>query len=180
MVWKKIVRPEPIEAYFCTPPDLWSKDQELLHKAWLIRRKAYAPYSHYQVGAAVRCVGGGEHVGCNVEICTLTEGVHAEQAAIVAAVVAAGPSSRVDAVAIVGAHERVFPPNPADDRDWPDLDEVDDLSWAGVPCGHCLQIINEFKIGPEARLIGYHSRGVVSVVRFADALPFAFDPKDIE
>jgi cytidine deaminase len=181
MAWKRIVRPEPVVAEFCVPPDLKAEDRRLLHKAWLIRPHAYAPYSHYKVGAAVRPVIGRETVGCNVEINTYTEGVHAEQAAVVAAVGAARSACVIDTVAIVAAHERVFPRDPTDDSsDWPGLDEVEDLSWASVPCGHCLQIINEFKVGPETRLIGYLPNGVVSVVRLGDALPFSFDPEAIE
>ncbi|MEA3248904.1 MAG: cytidine deaminase [Patescibacteria group bacterium] len=178
MAWKTIVRPEPIEAKFCVPPDLSSEDRNLLFAAWRRRPRARAPYSHYKVGAAVRTVSGEIFSGCNVEINTYTEGTHAEQAAIVSAVGEAEGDMRVRTVAIVAAHERVQPPNPIQGDGWPDLDEVD-LSWAGAPCGHCLQIINEFKVGPDTRLISYLPGGIVSIVRFGDALPFSFDPADI-
>ncbi|MCG2812510.1 MAG: cytidine deaminase, partial [Candidatus Aminicenantes bacterium] len=43
------------------------KKEELLAAARKAREKAYAPYSHFHVGAAVLGASGGIYSGCNVE-----------------------------------------------------------------------------------------------------------------
>ncbi len=42
-------------------------DKKLIHKAKIASKKAYAPYSKYKVGAAIKCKNGKIFVGCNVE-----------------------------------------------------------------------------------------------------------------
>ena len=54
-----------------------------------VRENAYAPYSKFQVGAAIRAASGTVYVGCNVENAAYPEGTCAEAGAI-AAMVAAG------------------------------------------------------------------------------------------
>lgn len=171
-----------IRADFMIPPEMELEDRELLRRAYLIRGNAYAPYSCFRVGAAVRSASGKIYVGCNVEVCSYSQTTHAEQSAVSRMVACEGPKARVVAVAVVAAQGGERPPDPncaADWTGWPNLDEVNDLSWASAPCGHCLQTLNEFRIGPKVRLIGYHPSGVVSIVALGDALPFAFVPEDI-
>ena len=52
------------------------------------RENAYAPYSQFKVGAAVRSRSGTVHVGCNVENVAYPEGTCAEAGAIAAMVAA--------------------------------------------------------------------------------------------
>ena len=61
----------------------------LLQSATDVRLRAYAPYSRFQVGAALRATSGAVHVGCNVENVAYPEGTCAEAGAI-AAMIAAG------------------------------------------------------------------------------------------
>jgi cytidine deaminase len=63
--------------------------------------RAYAPYSRFKVGAAVRGGGGGVYSGCNVENAAYPAGTCAEEAAI-AAMVAAG-ESRIAEVLVIGS-----------------------------------------------------------------------------
>ena len=63
--------------------------ETLLKAATAVRDNAYAPYSHFKVGAAVRGASGRIYQGCNVENAAYPEGTCAEAGAI-AAMVAAG------------------------------------------------------------------------------------------
>jgi cytidine deaminase len=88
-------------------------------------RNAYAPYSHFRVGAAILTSNGRVFLGCNVENASYGMTNCAERTAIFAAIAAMGPKTEVRAVAVVNDH--------------------------GVPCspcGACRQVIYEF--GPDA------------------------------
>jgi len=61
----------------------------LLEQATKVRLNAYAPYSRFKVGAAIRSTSGAVHLGCNVENVAYPEGTCAEAGAI-AAMIAAG------------------------------------------------------------------------------------------
>ena len=61
----------------------------LLDAATAVRLNAYAPYSRFKVGAAIRATSGTVHTGCNVENVAYPEGTCAEAGAI-AAMIAAG------------------------------------------------------------------------------------------
>jgi hypothetical protein len=52
--------------------------------ALMVRERAYAPYSRFKVGAALRSPSGAVHVGCNVENVAYPEGTCAEAGAIAA------------------------------------------------------------------------------------------------
>lgn len=74
--------------------------QALLEAARAARLRAYAPYSRFQVGAAVLDDQGRIHAGCNVENAAYPEGVCAEASALSAMVLAG--STRARAVVVVG------------------------------------------------------------------------------
>ena len=94
--------------------------QALLTAARAVRRQAHAPYSRFQVGAAVLDEGGRIHAGCNVENASYGLTICAERNAVAAAVAAGAKSLR--AVAVV-TRER-HPP--------------------ATPCGACRQVLAEF------------------------------------
>jgi cytidine deaminase len=93
--------------------------QQLLDAARAARLKAYAPYSHYLVGAAVLDDQGRIHTGCNVENAAYPEGVCAEAGALSAMVLAGSTKAR--AVLVVGTGG----------------------AWV-TPCGGCRQKLREF------------------------------------
>lgn len=91
----------------------------LVFAAREVREKAYAPYSRFQVGAALRTKSGQIFCGCNVENLSFGLTVCAERAAVFAAV-AAG-ETQFEAIAVVA-------------------DSVQPVT----PCGACRQVLAEF------------------------------------
>jgi len=119
----------------------------LVRSAAAVRKKAYAPYSDFRVGAAV-LAGGRVHVGCNVENASYGLTVCAERAAVAGAV-AAG-ARRLSAVAVASG---TTPPTP--------------------PCGMCLQTLAEFG-GPELPVILVGKGGAREETTLGALLPKAF------
>lgn len=111
------------------------------------RRRAYAPYSRFKVGAAVQA-GGAIHAGCNVENASYGLTVCAERAAVVAAV-AAG-ARRLEAVAVASGTAEPTP-----------------------PCGMCLQTLAEFA-GPELPVVLAGARGALVRTTLGELLPRGF------
>ena len=58
----------------------------LIRQAQEVQEKAYAPYSNYQVGAALLGASGRVYTGCNVENAVYPETICAERAAVVKAI----------------------------------------------------------------------------------------------
>jgi cytidine deaminase len=92
--------------------------QELIARAREVADRAYAPYSHFRVGAAVQDANGVSYVGCNVENASYGLTVCAERNAIFAAV-AAGAARPFSAIAVTC------------------------LDGACSPCGACRQVMAE-------------------------------------
>lgn len=124
-----------------TQPDL-----ALLAFAREIQSKAYAPYSGFQVGAAVYA-SGEIFQGVNVENAAYGSTLCAERGAIMAAV-AAGFTD-IDAIAVVGDSEAPT-----------------------APCGSCRQVMAEFN--PTMRVIMGGRTDEVRVVSLEELLPEAF------
>jgi len=97
----------------------------LLRAAEGAMKNAYAPYSNFQVGAAILTAKGDVFVGCNVENASYGMTNCAERTAIFSAIAESGPDLDIRAVAVVN-HKGV----------------------PCSPCGACRQVIYEF--GPEA------------------------------
>ena len=81
---------------------------DLLAAATDVRENAYAPYSHFKVGAAVRGRSGAVYAGCNVENAAYPEGTCAEAGAI-AAMVAAGETELTEVAVIADCPDPVSP-----------------------------------------------------------------------
>jgi homotetrameric cytidine deaminase len=115
--------------------------------------RAYAPYSHFHVGVALRDETGALHSGSNVENGAYPQGNCAEASAIGALVTAGG--HRIEEAVVMGDTELI------------------------VPCGGCRQRLSEFAdadtpihlAGPE---------GVRKTVTLADLLPYAFDLEEAQ
>ena len=120
----------------------------LLLAATAVRAHAYAPYSRYKVGAAIRAGSGAVYVGCNVENVAYPEGTCAEAGAI-AAMVAAG-ETRIDEVCVIADSPAPVP-----------------------PCGGCRQKIAEFA-AQDVRVTMHTTDGASNTMTVADLLPGLF------
>jgi cytidine deaminase len=89
-------------------PKKWIELMSLVDAARLVRENAYAPYSNFQVGAAIRSASGVVYTGVNVENAAYPEGTCAEAGAI-AAMVAAGETKLVEVAVIAGSRLPVSP-----------------------------------------------------------------------
>ncbi len=126
----------------------------LIDAALAARRQAYAPYSNFQVGAALRCADGSLHTGCNVENAAYPQGVCAEAGAISAMVLSGGREITELVVAAGG-------PGPC------------------TPCGGCRQKIREFA-RPEAVIVMVDEHGTPLLRSTLLALlPHAFGPASL-
>jgi cytidine deaminase len=119
----------------------------LVAAARAARRRAYAPYSRFRVGAAVRA-GGVVHAGCNVENASYGLTVCAERNAVGAAALAG--ARRIEAVAVASG---TSPPTP--------------------PCGACLQVLAELG-APETPVLLAGPRGAPLRTTLGELLPRAF------
>lgn len=125
------------------------QDGALLEAARAVREMAYAPYSSFKVGAAVRGASGRIYAGCNVENVAYPEGTCAEAGAI-AAMVAAGETRLTEVCVIAGAAA----PTP--------------------PCGGCRQKLAEFGAGDVPVLLATIT-GVTQATTIAALLPGRFE-----
>ena len=83
-----------------------TESDDLLAAAIAVRERAYAPYSKFAVGAAIRTARGTIYSGCNVENASYPEGWCAETSAI-AAMVGAGESMIAEVVVCAADHRQV-------------------------------------------------------------------------
>lgn len=120
-----------------------------LHKlAKLAQSRAHAPYSRYNVGAAILTTDGRTFAGCNVENASFPEGWCAETSAIAHMVMDGG--GRIAEVAVI-------------------CDAVDAIT----PCGGCRQRLSEFgTAGTKVHLCD--QEGVLETVTLGDLLPRSF------
>jgi len=116
--------------------------------------KAYAPYSNFSVGAAIRNTSGNIIAGCNVENAAYPAGTCAEAGAI-AAMVAAG-ETKISDIAIVGVKS-----NPC------------------YPCGACRQRIFEFSDTATRVHLRDGATGEAITHSIDTLLPHAFGPRDL-
>jgi cytidine deaminase len=116
------------------------------------RRRAYAPYSNYQVGAALRTRSGRIYTGCNVENAAYPTSMCAERIAIFKAV--SEGETEFEVIAVVT-------PN------------------GGTPCGGCRQVLAEFGLDTVVLIADGEGR-LVQETTVSGLLPGAFTPRDLK
>ena len=128
-------------------------DDALFAAARSAMEQAYAPYSEFSVGAAIRGAQGGIYAGCNVENAAYPQGCCAEASAI-SAMVLAGERAIAE-VCVISAGPALV-----------------------TPCGGCRQRLREFAAdhvpihvcGPD---------GLRKTVTLGELLPLAFGPDNL-
>ena len=132
---------------------------DLFAVALAVRERAYAPYSTFKVGAAIRGASGEIYAGCNVENAAYPQGACAEAGAI-AAMVAAG-ERRIAEVAVLG---------------W--TDARPHAPGLTTPCGGCRQRLREF--APlTARIHVFGPEGLRQTFALEELLPASFGPENL-
>ena len=125
-------------------------EQDLIKAAIDAREKAYAPYSNFQVGAAVESESGDIYIGCNVESASYGLTVCAERVAIWKGI--SRGEKRFKRIAVVVDTEELTP-----------------------PCGVCRQIIWEFC--GDVPVVLSNLNGKTETIQMSELLPRAFDSK---
>jgi cytidine deaminase len=134
-------------------PTFMDAIDELFRAALAARKNAYAPYSRFSVGAAIRSASGAIYSGANVENAAYPAGTCAEAGAI-AAMIGAGERQIAEILVIADSAEPI------------------------MPCGACRQRIFEFAT-KDAKVHSANLTGVRKSVLFAELFPHAFGPENL-
>ena len=134
--------------------------KELVEAALEARERAYAPYSHFKVGAALLTGSGKVYKGCNIENAAYSPGNCAERTAVFKAV--SEGEKEFLAIAIVGG-----------------MENNSELSICS-PCGVCRQVLNEFVNADEFEVIlGTNKSENIKIFKLKELLPLGFGPKNL-
>jgi cytidine deaminase len=128
--------------------------QSLFDAARAAQRNAYTPYSHFDVGAALRSQSGAIFAGCNVENAAYPQGACAE-------------ANAIGAMALAG------------ERGIAEMLVIGDGPGLCTPCGGCRQRIREFA-QPQTRVHIAGPEGVRLTLTLADLLPHSFGPENLK
>ena len=123
---------------------------ELKAAAVAMLDRAYCPYSHFAVGAALECADGSVFTGCNIENAAYSPGICAERTAVAKAV----SEGHSDFIRIVIAGRSA------------------DFC---VPCAVCRQVLREF--APDIEIICLNGKGEEQVFSLSQLLPHSFGPE---
>lgn len=123
----------------------------LIHAALQARQNAYAPYSHYAVGAAIVTRDGKIFSGCNVENAAYPTGMCAERVALFKAI----SEGAREFSAVVVATEN-----------------------GGSPCGSCRQALAEFGLDWDILMVD-RTGNIRQQSTLRELLPLAFTPHDL-
>lgn len=128
-------------------------EQQLIEEAKKAREKAYAPYSKFQVGAAVLTIDGKVYHGCNIENAAYSMCNCAERTALFSAY----------------GHG---------DRQFAMLAVVADTEGPVAPCGACRQVIREL-CRQDMKVVLTNLKGNIKEVTVEELLPGAFTSEDL-
>lgn len=129
-------------------------DDELVKIALKAREKAYVPYSHFKVGAALETKDGRVYEGCNVENASYGLTNCAERTAFFAALADGCRPGDFVKLAVVGQTEDVI-----------------------SPCGACRQVISE--LAADCEIVLANLEGKMLKTNIQNLLPGAFGAKDL-
>lgn len=133
--------------------------KELMEQAIEARKRAYTPYSHYQVGAALLSKSGKVFPGCNVENAAYSPGICAERTAFVKAV--SEGEREFQAIAVIGGAAG----GPLE---------------LAPPCGICRQVMREFCDPDTFEIVLGTSTEDYQIYTLSQLLPLSFGPENLE
>lgn len=150
----------PITAYHLD--ELTPEEQSLIQRAKAVAEGAYAPYSHFNVGAAALLSNGEIVVGSNQENAAFPSSLCAERTALFSAG-ALYPDAAVCTLAVVARTAEGWLKQPIS------------------PCGACRQVLleSELRGNRPMRVLLYGSEVVYAIERASDLLPFCFTGQDL-
>jgi len=128
------------------------KRKQLISAASQVRARAYAPYSNYQVGAALLTKSGKIFTGVNVENAAYPDSICAERSAVFNAISAG--ELEFEAIAVVTRN-------------------------GGTPCGSCRQVLAEFGLDIKV-LLADEGENLLQQKTVHDLLPGAFLGRDLK
>jgi len=141
-----------------SPEELGTEDQELILSAKEAAKLAYAPYSRFRVGAAIRLESGRIVHGSNVENAAFPSGICAERTAVAGAV-SNYPDDKPVAIAIAA------------------MTDEGETAECISPCGNCRQVIaeEEMRTGKQIRIILCGRNKIQVVNSISLLLPLGFN-----
>lgn len=131
-----------------------NQTQELFEAARDIQASAYAPYSKFKVGAALKLKTGEVVTGHNVENASYGATVCAERVGVFNAL-SQHQSSQFESLLI-----------------------VTNTKTGDLPCALCLQVLSEF-VGPDFPIYSANREGIVKSYKFKELLPHPFDSSNL-
>ena len=132
------------------------ESKELIEIAISVMKKAYTPYSHFKVGAALLCSDGTVYEGCNIENAAYGPTICAERVAFSSAV--RDGYRKFDKIAIVGGNEG----------------QLDSFTY---PCGVCRQVMREFCRGDF--ILIFSDGKEIKELTLDQMMPYSFTPDDL-
>lgn len=149
---------------FSNVSELEVNDRELIEKARIASKAAYAPYSKFFVGAAVRLDNGKIYTGNNQENSAFPSGICAERVALFAAS-SQEPDAVVQSIAVYATTETFKLHNPV------------------TPCGACRQVMVEYEQNAHTnmRIIMQAGDGKIWITEgMNNLLPFMFHAEELQ
>ncbi len=137
---------------------LSEQEQELVEQAKKASKKAYAPYSKFNVGAALKLGNGQTVVGNNQENIAYPSGLCAERVALFNAA-SNHPNEPIEVIAVYAS---------SDNFEFKDIVK---------PCGACRQVMCEYEIKQSSniKVILVNETEAIVIDKAIDLLPFIFD-----
>ena len=133
--------------------------EELKAAAVAMLDRAYCPYSHFPVGAALECADGTVFTGCNIENAGYTPSNCAERTAFFKAV--SEGVLEFDAICVVGGMNQ-------------------ELKEYAAPCGVCRQVMMEFCDPEKFQIILATSKEQYEIFTLKELLPLGFGPNNLK
>lgn len=127
--------------------------KDLFYTAKDAMNQSYAPYSNYNVGAALLCKNGNVYKGCNVENASYSLTNCAERTALFTAI--ANNENEFEAICIVGGKNGV-------------------ITDYAMPCGACRQVLSEFCDKDFKVYVGINENNIKEF-KLSELIPYSFN-----